>query len=171
MNIRKSETQDLDILVELYRDAFPDEDLIPLVRQLLADRPDVLSLVSHNDPEISGNIIFTFCEIRTSKEKVALLGPLAVDPVHQKKGIGSNLVREGIEQIAAMGVSRVFVLGDPNYYSRFGFIPERSIEPPYDIPQEWQDAWQSICNEDSAARPKSRLLVPEPWQSRSLWAF
>jgi predicted N-acetyltransferase YhbS len=50
-----------------------------------------------------------------------LLGPLAVHPSHQKRGVGSVLMREAIEQAAALGHRAVVLMGDEPYYRRFGF--------------------------------------------------
>ena len=53
------------------------------------------------------------------------LAPLSVLPSHQNKGIGSKLVKYGNYQVKKMGFTQIFVLGDPKYYSRFGFEKAR----------------------------------------------
>ena len=52
-----------------------------------------------------------------------MLSPLGVLPEHQKRGIGSALVRRGLEAMAEQDTPLVFLEGDPRYYSRFGFVP------------------------------------------------
>jgi putative acetyltransferase len=54
---------------------------------------------------------------------VAGLGPMAVRPAWQRQGIGSQLVREGLEECWRSGYEAVVVLGHPEYYPRFGFVP------------------------------------------------
>jgi putative acetyltransferase len=51
------------------------------------------------------------------------LGPLAVHPVHQRRGVGADLVRAALDACRALGRSVVVVLGEPAYYARFGFRP------------------------------------------------
>ena len=129
-----------------------------------------MSLVATAGREIAGHVIFTRCGLIGDDVNVALLGPLAVDLPWQKQGIGSALVRAGLQQMQGSGVSAVCVLGDPNYYRRFGFAPETRIEPPYPLPPEWEGAWQS-ANLGSASTGISGILsVPPVWRKPALWA-
>ena len=50
-------------------------------------------------------------------------------------------------------MTHVYVLGDPAYYGRSGFIPEPAIAPPYALPEEWRDAWQSLSLGDAPQPP------------------
>lgn len=63
------------------------------------------------------------------------LGPLGVSPTYQNLGIGSALVREGLEQALSAGFGSMIVLGHPDYYPRFGFRPASRwrIYPPFDV--------------------------------------
>jgi putative acetyltransferase len=79
----------------LYPDAFPDEDLLPLVRDLLPDTTVTTSIVGEIDSKIVGHVIFTKCGVVGEQTKAALLGPLVVTPARQGQGIGSALVRAG----------------------------------------------------------------------------
>ena len=64
------------------------------------------------------------------------LGPVAVSPHHQKRGIGQAMIRDGIARLKAAGETLIIVLGDPDYYSRFGFDVEAAkvYRTPYDGP-------------------------------------
>ena len=66
------------------------------------------------------------------------LAPMAVAPLHQRRGIGSALVRAGVDEARQLGVDVVAVLGHPTYYPRFGFSPASrfSITCEYDVPDE-----------------------------------
>ena len=99
-----------------------------------------------------------------------MLAPLAVAPDRQQQSIGSQLVKHGLKLLSEHAFATVFVLGDPNYYGRFGFMPERAVMPPYDLPPEWVDAWQSLDISDEPIRASGKLIVPEPWQDPVLWA-
>ena len=168
--IRESKREDSTAIESLYRIAFPDEDLVSLVRDLV-NVPDVaLSLVATVDMQIVAHVIFTKCGVAGNTANVALLAPLAVDPAWQRQGIGSAIVRAGLRQLEDAGVSLVCVLGDPNYYGRLGFAPETLIEPPYSLPPEWHGAWQSIISGGATEHPAGVLSVPPEWRKRALWA-
>ncbi len=167
MNIRKTTPADHAAILALYPRAFPDEDLTGIVTNLLG-RADVLSLMAEDDGVLTGHILFTTCHTEGAA-KGALLAPLAVDPDHQRRGIGSALVADGFARLARDNVAQVFVLGDPAYYSRLGFAPEREIDPPYPMPLDWADAWQSISLAGRARLPKGALQLPAPWMDPALW--
>lgn len=66
------------------------------------------------------------------------LAPMAVMPAAQRRGIGSALIRSGLERCAQLGYSAVVVLGHPEYYPRFGFVPASrfGIGCEYEVPDE-----------------------------------
>ncbi len=169
-SIRESGPADLAAIEALYPDAFPEEDLLPLVRELLDDRVRVLSLVAIGDAGLIGHIAFTECRLPDPRRRPALLGPLAVATNAQRRGVGSALVRAGLKRLTAAGVDHVLVLGDPRYYERFGFEPEALVEPPYRLPDDWSGAWRSMRLDASAPTPRGTLLTPPVWSDRALWA-
>lgn len=170
INIRESVIGEIDAILSLYAAAFPEEDLESLVRRLLSEPPGVSSLVAFVDGVLAGQGCFTLCGIDGAGATAALLGPLAVAPDCQGMGIGSALVRDGFVQMKQAAVSSVYVLGDPEYYGRFGFRPETNVQPPYPLPEEWHDAWQSVPLEEDLAIATGTLTVPPPWRDRALWA-
>ncbi len=168
--ICESGIDDASAIESLYPEAFPDEDLLPLVRKLLRQPAIALSLVAIIDQEIAGHAIFTKCGISGSNVGAGLLGPLAVAPACQRRGIGSALVHAGLERLKSADAHLVCVLGDPAYYGRLGFEPERLVAPPYRLPAEWQDAWQSKLLSETNLRPSGKLTVPPVWRQPALWA-
>ena len=170
IEVRESVPTDIASIRELYPKAFPDEDLLPLVTALLREGPTVLSLVGIADGALAGHVIFTTCGIAGITEKVALLGPLAVAPAWQRQGIGGALVRAGLQREKAGGAVRVFVLGDPAYYRRFGFQPDDRVAPPYSLPEAWRGAWQSLGLRAGDPPLSGVLSVPPPWRQPALWA-
>jgi putative acetyltransferase len=73
-----------------------------------------------------------------------ILAPLAVSPEHQKIGVGSNLIKSGIDMLAKDDVGVVLVYGDPDYYGRFGFREDigSSFIPPY--PLQYPFGWTGM---------------------------
>ena len=169
LEMRESGPGDLAAIEALYPLAFPDEDLLPIVGDLLSEPAIALSLVAMADSTLAGHVIFTRCGITGQDEKSAMLGPLAVSPTLQKQGIGSKLVGKGFELLKGEGVNRVFVLGDPAYYSRFGFLPDARVLPPYPMPAEWKDAWQSLSLLDDDTPIHGKIALPKLWLQPSLW--
>lgn len=168
-DIRQSDQSDLPLIEALYPRAFPDEDLLALVKELLADRDNTMSLVATRDSTVVGNLIFTKASLDGDSADVALLAPLAVAPECQRQGIGSALVNSGLRRLQEEGTSAVYVLGDPAYYSRLGFSPERSVRTPYPLPPEWADAWQSQALGTCDTPRAGTLQLPEYWLKPALW--
>ena len=61
--------------------------------------------------------------VRAGSAVFLMLGPLAVDPSFEGRGIGSALTRAAIEAARAAGEGLVILVGDAPYYARFGFAP------------------------------------------------
>lgn len=84
-----------------------------------------LSLIASYDDKIIGNIIYSKAKVISGEYKefeVLCMGPLSVLPSFQQKGVGSLLMRNSIQKARELGYTAVIIFGDPNYYSRFGFI-------------------------------------------------
>lgn len=167
--IGESQPEDQSSIESLYPLAFPDEDLLPLVRDLLNEASDVLSLVSRAGGAVIGHCVFTLCGISGSPETVALLGPLAVLPDWQGQGIGGGCIRDGLRRLESRGVAAVLVLGDPGYYGRFGFEADAGVAPPYVLPGEWREAWQSVRLTGNKRIAPGVLCIPAPWARPELW--
>ena len=84
-----------------------------------------LSLVAENNNKIIGQIVLYNMQINYGQkvETQLVLSPISVHPDYFKQGIGSALIEEGCKRAIKMGYKAVFLCGDPDYYSRFGFIP------------------------------------------------
>ena len=111
-----------------------------LVDALRENGKFVLSLVADMEGEIVGHILFTEIEMEPGGAAARVLGlaPMAVRPDWQGRGIGSALVRRGLEDCRELGYRGVVVLGHPEYYPRFGFIPasRHGITCDYEVPDE-----------------------------------
>lgn len=170
IEIRAAVPDDDPAIEALYPAAFPDEDLLPLVRNLTHSDAGVLTLVARIGGTLSGHVMFTPCAVEGSDDRPALLGPLAVTPAAQRRGIGTALVSTGLHQLAEAAFTRVLVLGDPDYYGRFGFAREDLTRPPYPLPEAWRSAWQSLPLGPATLSPQGILKVHTPWQDPALWA-
>ena len=92
--------------------------------ELLRDRnkaPVALVAVSNN--KIVGHVMFSPVTITLAPKVFRAVGlaPLSILPEFQRQGIGSMLAREGLKKCAVAGFEMAVVLGDPDYYPRFGF--------------------------------------------------
>jgi putative acetyltransferase len=99
-----------------------EADLVDLLR----DKGKVtLSLVAETGDLVAGHILFTPVAIASGSQAWPALGlgPMAVLPEHQRRGIGSLLIRAGLEECRRAGHGCVVVVGHPEYYPRFGFVP------------------------------------------------
>lgn len=170
LHIRTSTFEDIESIKEMYTRAFPDEDLVPLIIKLLDNRNDVLSLVGTIEEAVVAHLTFTMCSVNSSSKRVALLAPLCVDPAHQKAGVGTMIVENGLERIKSQQIALTLTLGNPKYYGRFGFAAEETISAPYPIPEEWAAAWQSLLLGDDLEPPSGKLVVPDLWLHEELWS-
>ena len=166
--IRAYRPPDLEAALEIYRAAFPEENLLPLV-EALTGRPDVHAFAAVRDGRIVGHVAFTLCRLEGDERRFALLGPLAAHPDFTRQGVGGRLVRTGIDDMRERGAGAVLVLGDPAYYGRFGFRPERGVQTPYPLRADWAEAWQSVWFSENRLCTAQRLIAPGPWANRSLW--
>lgn len=120
--IRKEEEKDYSQVREVLRAAFPSPAESQLVDALRENGKAVLSLVAVHGEEILGHILFSPVSTDPpTSEKGLGLAPVAVKPNVQAKGIGTQLIREGLRLCRELNYDYVVVLGDPGYYSRFGF--------------------------------------------------
>lgn len=107
--------------------AFKGEEEARIIEALTHDGFVVLSLVALEDDRVTGHILFSrlAVEVDGRPVKAVALAPMAVLPDRQKQGIGSALVRRGLDLLKARGFEAVFVLGHTEFYPRFGFAPEK----------------------------------------------
>jgi len=116
-------TADHSSIREVHRRAFGREDEGRLVDALRDGGFARLSLVAEQDGRVVGHILFSELAIVMDRGSLPALSlaPLAVVPEHERRGLGSMLVREGLRLCGNSGHRIVIVLGHPEYYPRFGF--------------------------------------------------
>jgi putative acetyltransferase len=125
ITIRPERRGDIPAIWRVNKAAFEQTAEADLVDALRRRRAVTLSLVAEEEGQIVGHVLFSPVTIEAEhKTRTAVaLGPLAVLPAFQGRGIGSRLVTAGLEACRQAGHGVVIVLGHPNYYPRFGFVP------------------------------------------------
>lgn len=141
MNVRPEREADLPAIDRIHQKAFlghpfshQTEHLI--VRALRASGALTLSLVAEWEGQVAGHIAFSPALIRGEDLGWYTLGPVAVLPSHQKRGLGASLIRAGLQGLRALGANGCLLVGDPGYYLRLGFrhLPGLHV---HDVPPEY----------------------------------
>ena len=173
MKIRDANHDDAEAIKRVHRSAFPAEESEPiaaLASGLLeeASTPATVNLVAEEQGEVVGHVAFS--PVFDAEDQACLgyiLAPLAVRADCQKKGVGSALVKHGIDQLNQAGTGVVLVYGDPAYYGRFGFDAEHGqcYVPPY--PLAYPFGWQALT--PAPTGQPLHFSVVEPLQREALW--
>lgn len=138
--VRTEKTEDHESVRRVNELAFGRRNEADLVEALRENARPSVSLVAVVDEQVVGHIFFSPVSIETETDTFTAMGlaPMAVLPSHQNQGIGSQLVRVGLKECQRIGEDIVVVLGHPNYYPRFGFVPAslKGLRSEYDVPDE-----------------------------------
>ena len=139
MNIRPEAAHDAVDIRQIHTLAFGRDNEARLVDALRAEPgfDPALSLVATADGHAVGHILFSPIRIRAPHRNVPALAlaPLGVRPEYQKQGVGTTLVRAGVEECRRLGHTVVVVVGHAHYYPRFGFASARAagLEAPFPV--------------------------------------
>ncbi|MGY6773250.1 GNAT family N-acetyltransferase [Gallibacterium sp. ZY190522] len=138
--VRKARPEDTQSIENLIQAAFADMPLSDgqeslLVHNLNANHDVVLELVAVQAGEIIGHILFSPATI--CGQSVLALAPLSVAPQWQRQGVGKALILAAHRQIKTMNYAAIVVLGHPDYYARFGYLPaeDYNISAPFELPE------------------------------------
>ncbi|MHA3982280.1 GNAT family N-acetyltransferase [Acinetobacter venetianus] len=126
IQIRDEQNTDIQAIFDLTTAAFNDEEHSShteqfIVNALRAAKQLTVSLVAETQGKIVGHIAFSPVSISDGTTDWYGLGPISVLPEYQGKGIGSELMNEGLNRIKTLNAKGCVLLGDPNYYGKFGF--------------------------------------------------
>lgn len=149
INIRPEQERDFASIHKVIQSAFETVSYSNQKEHLLVDAMRVagaleLSLVAELDGKIVGHIAFS--EVTINGKNCAWFGlaPVSVHPEYQNKGIGSKLILEGLNRIKKSGAKGSVLLGEPEYYYRFGFkqleqLTLQGVPPEYFLIKSFTD--------------------------------
>ena len=133
IELRPESPADFRAVEELTRNAFwnhhapgCDEHYLAHILRESSDFVPELDYVAVHDGKVVGNIMYTRAKIvldRGGEREVLCFGPLAVDPAFQGRGVGGALIERTKTLARELGYKAILIFGDPEYYSRFGFVP------------------------------------------------
>lgn len=156
MIIRAVAAADHDVIARLVRAAFLAEfgrsDEPELIVRVRALGDVVRESVAERDGAIVGHILFSRAWV--GAHPVVQLAPVSAATDRQERGIGSALIREGLDALRAAGETHVFLLGHPGYYPRFGFSAEAARA--FDAP--WNGPHHMLCRL-APGGPESGVLI------------
>lgn len=140
--IRVETAADVDAVRKLNKKAFKGKDeskLVDALRESEGYMPE-LAIVAELNGIVVGHILFSPIQIKEGDNAwpALALAPMSVHPDQQCKGIGTALVKYGLAEALRLGHKLVVVVGHPEYYPRFGFVPagERGLRLPFECPPE-----------------------------------
>ena len=137
--IRAERSSDHATVFEINSSAFPGDDEANLVESLRQQAEPLVSLVAEKENVVVGHLMLSPATLDSAAEiKLMGLAPMAVVPGLQNQGIGSALVKAGLQCCRELKIAAIVVLGHPEFYPRFGFQPAVNfkIASEYDVPAE-----------------------------------
>ncbi|MFE9777113.1 GNAT family N-acetyltransferase [Streptomyces sp. NPDC005775] len=141
--------------------AFPTEAEADLVDALRKDPsawlPGLSYVAEAPDGSLAACALLTRCLV--GGVPALALAPVATAPVHQRRGAGQAVVRALLDAAERRGEPLVLVLGHPEYYPKFGFVPASryGIRPGFEVPDE---AMMALVLDDSAPVPRGTIAYP-----------
>lgn len=126
--VRRARATDAAAIAAVHRAAFAATDFgyqgeAELVAMVEADGDALVSLIAERAGRVAGHILFSRMSAVADGRPLAAAGlaPVAVLPDWQGQRVGGMLIREGLAELRDQGIALCVVLGDPAYYTRFGF--------------------------------------------------
>ena len=155
LRIRPETADDAEAIRNVNLAAFPTAQEADLVRQLREGSDAGISLVAEDDGTIVGHVMLSRMKVEGDGRpfRALGLGPVAVDPDRQRQGIGAALIEEALRRAQDGGEDMVFLLGEPDYYRRFGFSAQAAapFASPYAGPYFMARAFVPLPRSGSAA--------------------
>jgi putative acetyltransferase len=166
--IRPETSKDMAAIRHVNEKAFGQKEEAEIVDKLRSRDVLTISLVAVQGNKIIGHIAFSPVKVESkhSSFDAIALAPMSVLPASQRQGIGSQLVRAGLEECRRLGCEVVVVLGHPEYYPRFGFVPAKpkGIDCQFEVPDE---AWMILELKEGALAGRRGTVKFQPEFSRA----
>lgn len=130
LKVRPAIEADRHGIAKLVETAFGQPEEARLVDRLAADGDVVLELVAEQNATLVGHLLFSRLFVQTGDGEfpAVALAPISVAPEFQRQGIGTVLVEDGHRRLKLAGETLSIVLGEPDYYGRFGYMHEAARE-------------------------------------------
>jgi putative acetyltransferase len=162
IEIRYEAPDDVPAIRCVHEQAFSGPAEAALVDRLREHGKVAVSLVAEEDGEVIGHVLFTPVTIDPSHPSFhgAGMAPLAVLPPYQHRGIGSHLVHAGLDACRRRGFKLAVVLGDPDYYPRFGF--SRALVHGLENEYHADRAFMAMALENGALEPLCGTIRYQP---------
>ena len=160
--VRYATADDHGAIAGVTEAAFARPDEARLVERLRADEDAMFELVAEADGAVVGHILFS--RLWADRDDLyAALAPVSVAPGRQGTGLGSALVRAGLERAPQFGAIGVLVLGEPAYYGRFGFTRQAALA--VRSPFSALEAFQALALFDGAFEAPMTVAYPAAFGS------
>lgn len=161
---RMSDSQDITALLDIVFGPSREEKASYALRRGV-EPIDALSLVARHDGGIAATVRFWPIVVRdlitNTQSETLLLGPLAVAPEVQGHGVGSSLVEYSLNKAHSHGYHRVLLVGDRNYYGKFGFVP---VLPSFITLPGGKDARRLLVRQSARLTSLPPVGTLLPWQ-------
>ena len=175
MHIREATLSDSERIRNVHLQAFDKSEaqiVADIAVNLLNEKTPIkiISLVAIQDNKVVGHIAFSPAySIDNSEHFAYILAPLAVSPKHQKNKIGSSLIKYGLDTISNLGSFIVFVYGDPQYYSKFGFKTDlaKNFTPQYSL--QYPEGWHALILNSSIFPEGGIIKFVDSLNDPNLW--
>jgi putative acetyltransferase len=162
--IRPETAADHDAIRKVNDEAFGEPIEAKIVDAIRASDRYVpeLSLVAVSEGQTLGHVISSYVDVEPGARRILQVGPLAVLPAHQRRGIGAALMEETIRIADARGEPLLLIEGNPKYYERFGFTRADGvgIEPPMEAHGPQYFMIRPLASYDPAFRGRA-IYPPE----------
>lgn len=168
ITVRPETAEDIRAIDVVHISAFGGEaeaQLVSALRESTTYNRE-LSQVAELGGRIVGHVLLTRVPLRKDGEEkhVLALGPMSVVPSQSHRGIGSELINASIRLAKEKGYGAIVVLGHPEYYKRFGFVPARELQVSCNLPAP-EDALTVMEIVDGNLAGGGHAEYPEPFIS------
>ena len=159
MEIRPARAEDHAAIRDVVLAAFGQELEAELVEALRRSHDVVIELVAEHDHCVIGQILVSAL---VYPENCVALAPVSVLPTHQRQGVGSALIEDAIRRAREGGWAAMFVLGEPAYYTRFGFSTDSCERFDSRYPKAYMMALELV--EDGLAGVSEKIVYAKPFE-------